>query len=433
MTILSKAYPMDLTTGSIEQVRQSAPKIDNELTAIYGHLNNIRTRYRGATAPTNPEAGQQWEDTVNAVVKKWNGSAWEEETASSTNLTNRNTVLQGQVSSAGALELILGSTSALTADLVSSALTTIIAIPAGHDDVMGNADYIVSFSATQTAFWSSLPANNTSHLFVDYSSGTVTGVYSVIAPVYQSYAPAHSAGKNWYDTNKEQWYLSDGSNWVAKYRCYVGSVVTDGSKVTSTVIEPYNVIRSAVPMTYIDTDTTLAANSDAKIATQKAVKAYADSKGVLAGAILQIKQTVKTSSFSSNSASFVDVTGLSVAITPASASNKILILLNSYLSQTAQNAAAMNLLRDSTLLLQGDEDGSVKRSTAAGLMDGGIRLNAVSIAYLDSPNTTSEVTYKAQVAIGNNGVVWVNRTAAGNANVDYSAVVSTITVMEVKG
>lgn len=320
MTILSKQYPMDLGTGTIEQVNQSAAKIDNEFTAIYGHLNNIRVRYRGATAPSNPESGQQWEDTVNAVVKKWNGSAWEEETASSTNLTNRNTVLQGQVSSAGALELILGSTSALTADLVSSTVATIIAIPAGHDDVMGNSDYIVSFSATQTDFWTSLPANNTSYLFVDYASGTVTGTYSVIAPVYQSYAPAHSAGLNWYDTNKEQWYLSDGSNWVAKYRCYVGYVVTDGTKVTATTIEPYNRIRANiigtaslnVPLSYLDTDTTLAANSDKKIPSQKAVKARFDALTTS----LPARQTVlKASVDTSGYANFITVgTGLAVNI-----------------------------------------------------------------------------------------------------------------------
>lgn len=235
---------MDLGTGSIEQVRQSAPKIDMELGAIYGHLNNIRTRYRSATAPSNPEAGQQWENTVNAKVMKWNGSAWVEDIAKSLTLTNRNTVLQGQVSSVGALELILGSTSALTADLVSSAIETIITIPAGHDATTGNSDYIVSFTATQTAFWSSLPTRTTSYLFVDYNAGTVTGTYTVVLPVFQSFAPAHASGKHWYDTNKEQWYVSDGSSWVAKYRVYVGSVVTDGTKTTATTILPYNAIRS---------------------------------------------------------------------------------------------------------------------------------------------------------------------------------------------
>lgn len=35
---------------------------------------------------------------------------------------------------------------------------------------------------------------------------------------------------------------------------------------------------SSVPLTYLDTDGTLAANSDSKVATQKAVKTYVDSK-----------------------------------------------------------------------------------------------------------------------------------------------------------
>ena len=46
-----------------------------------------------------------------------------------------------------------------------------------------------------------------------------------------------------------------------------------------------------------------------------------------AGAILQVVQTVKTDSFSTNTgASYVDITGMSITITPSSSSNKILII-----------------------------------------------------------------------------------------------------------
>ena len=48
----------------------------------------------------------------------------------------------------------------------------------------------------------------------------------------------------------------------------------------------------------------------------------------LAGGIVQIVQTTKTDTFEVTGTSFTDVPGMSVVITPASTSNKILILLN---------------------------------------------------------------------------------------------------------
>ena len=47
-----------------------------------------------------------------------------------------------------------------------------------------------------------------------------------------------------------------------------------------------------------------------------------------AGKILQVKQTTKIDTFTTSSQSYTDVTGLSVSITPASSSNKILIILD---------------------------------------------------------------------------------------------------------
>ena len=47
--------------------------------------------------------------------------------------------------------------------------------------------------------------------------------------------------------------------------------------------------------------------------------------GLPAGSVLQVVQTVKTDTFATTSTSFVDITGVSVAITPSSTSSKILI------------------------------------------------------------------------------------------------------------
>lgn len=62
-----------------------------------------------------------------------------------------------------------------------------------------------------------------------------------------------------------------------------GKVVLIGNRISSSVnIGEENfeaaVLALAIPYTYLDTDTALAANSDSKLATQKATKTYADTK-----------------------------------------------------------------------------------------------------------------------------------------------------------
>ena len=68
------------------------------------------------------------------------------------------------------------------------------------------------------------------------------------------------------------------------------------------------------------------------------------------GKILQVLQTVKTDTFTTTSTSFVDVTGLSVSITPATTSSKILILVHAYGGNagTSSANALTTLVRDST-------------------------------------------------------------------------------------
>ena len=71
--------------------------------------------------------------------------------------------------------------------------------------------------------------------------------------------------------------------------------------------------------------------------------------------IIQVIQTVKTDTFSTTSTSYVDVTGLSVSITPSSSSNKILVIANTTFA-TAFNSSngGMIILRDSTSIYQGN-------------------------------------------------------------------------------
>jgi len=161
--------------------------------------------------------------------------------------------------------------------------------------------------------------------------------------------------------------------------------------------------------------------------------------GVSAGKILQVVQTVKTDQFSSNSTSFVDITGLTVAITPASSSNKVFIFLSTYLGAShSDRGIPLNLYRGSTLLTQGDANGSMTRASGGiHTVHGTSQQNATynsTMMFLDSPSTTSSVTYRTCVnAEGNGLTVAINRSDGDSNNNETFRVCSTITAFEIGG
>jgi len=158
------------------------------------------------------------------------------------------------------------------------------------------------------------------------------------------------------------------------------------------------------------------------------------------GSIIQVKSVVKTDTFSlSGTTAFTDVTGLSVAITPASASNKILVLYDLNWSSTGGHLSC-RLMRDSTAIKVGDAAGSNRPrvtgqaySSTSGDDQYDIVLQAGT--FLDSPNTTSSITYKWQVGTPANSSynIYVNRQGAeDNGDQAYNGrSASAITVMEV--
>lgn len=169
-------------------------------------------------------------------------------------------------------------------------------------------------------------------------------------------------------------------------------------------------------------------------------KATVNSSGLTSpGHILQVVQTVKTDTASITSSStntFVDLTGLTVSITPSSASSKVLVTVSASVSQST-GMLHMMLVRDSTNIVVGGSDGSRVSSTMSSRFDSAPYTynNNITAAYsfLDSPNTTSATTYKLQGTLGStySGTMYINRTP-GDINASYgSRTTSTITVMEV--
>jgi len=117
-----------------------------------------------------------------------------------------------------------------------------------------------------------------------------------------------------------------------------------------------------------------------------------------AGTVLQVVNVVYATLASSTTSTYVD-TGLSASITPSSSSSKILVLVDQggCGKQTNNTRIKLQLLRDASSIQVIDAGiGTFTNSTATNF------IGSISIAYLDSPSTTSSTTYKTQFASHNN-------------------------------
>ena len=155
-----------------------------------------------------------------------------------------------------------------------------------------------------------------------------------------------------------------------------------------------------------------------------------------AGSILQVVSTTKTDTFStSTGGSFVDITGLSVAITPRSTSSKIFVVVNTQVG--GDEMFYIRLVRGSTAIAVADDDGANRiESTQGGVFQASNNDKAAPMgcSFLDSPNTTSETTYKLQVRRHTAGSgLKVNASFSDSDSIFTGRGVSTITAMEVQG
>lgn len=148
-----------------------------------------------------------------------------------------------------------------------------------------------------------------------------------------------------------------------------------------------------------------------------------------AGAVLQVVQTVKTDTFSTASTSLTDITGMSVSITPTSASSKILVSYDLGHVDGSASIIGIALLRGSTVIGSGAAAGS-RIQTSTGSIVNENRGGPHSFMFLDSPNTTSSTTYKLQM-FTHTATVYVNRSYTDTDSGAYFRTASTITVMEI--
>lgn len=149
--------------------------------------------------------------------------------------------------------------------------------------------------------------------------------------------------------------------------------------------------------------------------------------------ILQVVQAVKTDAATGTvGTSNVDLTGLSVSITPSATSSKVLIFAQIGVTCNDGGGLALTLVRDSTAVGLGDTAGSRRLGTinAPQALGGGTGNHVVM--YLDSPATTSATTYKIQASADTAGVTFfINRSTVDTDSNVYVRSASTLIAMEV--
>jgi hypothetical protein len=156
-------------------------------------------------------------------------------------------------------------------------------------------------------------------------------------------------------------------------------------------------------------------------------------------AILQVVSVIMPDDFSASlvTAAKTAVTGLTASITPSSSSSKILIL-GQVSGSTTATTWFTHLFRDATEISKGTIEGSRNAAVSGGIGAGETSADSVDnvfFTFLDSPATTSSLTYSIEVSHSSSltQTVYVNRSQNDFNGLQTRRTVSTITLMEVAG
>ena len=146
-----------------------------------------------------------------------------------------------------------------------------------------------------------------------------------------------------------------------------------------------------------------------------------------AGSILQTLSTTKIDDhFQSATTSFVDVTGVTLTITPKYNTSKILITVSGAFSHnTSSRLSLFNLVRGSTAI---GLPTSAKTNSATRAMyhNGTDQLHQLHIEFLDTPATPSATPYKHQMRTNSSGILYI-----GDRPSEDTRQGTTMTLMEI--
>jgi hypothetical protein len=160
-------------------------------------------------------------------------------------------------------------------------------------------------------------------------------------------------------------------------------------------------------------------------------------EAVNAGAVLQVVQGVLADPVTFTTANAWTTIGLSASITPKYSTSKILIISSIGIGSNGGSSydAGFGLFKDSTQIALPNSPGSrMQVFMPFGDRNQGLyEMVTVSNQYLDSPGTTSAITYSIRAYSTNTNAHYINRTGSDSDGPGDSRGISTIVLMEIAG
>ena len=151
------------------------------------------------------------------------------------------------------------------------------------------------------------------------------------------------------------------------------------------------------------------------------------------GTILQVNTiTISSAATYSMGAGAIQDVGLNISITPTKTSSRILILSTVSSAGISFNRPGTVLLRNGSRIAVGDAAGSRSRTSSGG-SSGETSPGTQSVHYVDSPNTTSAVTYSVYIMNYHSGTqsYAFNYDQGNSDNPAHGRTASSITVLEI--
>ena len=150
-----------------------------------------------------------------------------------------------------------------------------------------------------------------------------------------------------------------------------------------------------------------------------------------AGGVIQMKQALKTDAFSTSSTSFVDITGLSVTLTPKFSTSKFLVTYHVTVGHNTQTQNTIQLVRQVSGSDTVINPVAYNQGTSIqffGSSNAGWDRGVMAYQIIDSPGTASAVSYRLRTYIYSSSVIqYINRSHNSSNNTGTSV----LTVMEV--
>ena len=177
------------------------------------------------------------------------------------------------------------------------------------------------------------------------------------------------------------------------------------------------------------------ASTDEFLISDAGVLKRLDASLIGGGKIGQVVQTHFTTQSQMSSSSFAAISGCTVDITPSATSSKVFVMISLCSGVNGASYGFFKLYRDSTVIGSGSDSSnrigcnfSISQNDGDNTSDG---VKQVNYQYLDSPSSTSALTYTVQASTFNNSTITYNKTPDNSDNGRTAQGSSTITVLEV--